>query len=62
MAHDSVSKKVAIKVYVVLQRFVGCGGPTPDTKISSVWLTRKAADDAAQKTPRSWVERHLASK
>ncbi|AHC30447.1 hypothetical protein CC53_gp030 [Rhizobium phage vB_RleS_L338C] len=51
-----------IKVYVILQHFPGRAEGRANVKVFAVRLTRKAADTIASTLPRSWVEKHEASK
>ncbi|QIG76089.1 hypothetical protein EVC24_068 [Rhizobium phage RHph_I4] len=62
MSFDRETSRPFQKVYIVLQHFPGRPQGRANVKVFAVRLTRKAADTIASNLPRSWVERHEATK
>lgn len=55
-------RPLAIKVYVVMQRINIVSGDELNSRIIAARLTSSAADDIVDKTPGTWVEKHVAVK
>lgn len=53
---------LAVKVYVVLQSMNLAHGDDPNCRIIATRLTRRAAEEIKDRTPGTWVEKHVATK
>ncbi len=53
---------VAIKVYVVFQSMNLARLDEPNCRIIATRLTRALADEIKDRTPGTWVEKHVATK
>lgn len=60
MASDK--KPMQVKTYIVMIRNNVAKGNEPNTKVHSVWLTHRDAQDVVDAIPGTSLEKHLATK